>query len=501
MELGKILHYRMPQKGKVVKDTAVSGHFEPLFKGDYKISVVGDTKTCYSEMAKYNVNELIPLHESISVRYGREALLEVLVLLSEHIKIKESKPDLVNFLLDMNLKGAGGHGVNYNKGDYLRKETDKFITAFSFPLLTLTNEPCLFVVTQKEEVRAIEKDSRTYQFYNANFHIATAVINYSFDKEIKNSCFKLPFALGYSPEYDSNRLMSRFFQDGQEPIKMFNWDGEKYDRSLPEFIMRLVYQIKAIFYKTANVDESHIKALQVVEEIMCCRIHVLPDGGVILVRNGNPSGVFATTTNNSVAQLLVWAIMIFLYNEQNPEDIVDFISFIKDTGWLCLGDDGTLAIHTEQQMRLCSAVPTLWKRVTGKNCESEFVAVEDSVFLGKKHFRFAGNWYNYNPDASRSAFGLLSKAPKDIDMTGKRAQRLLGVWQTIKFLHLHHNKRKIEAYQLLLKIEEILENFLERNKLDEAVFLVYNRDKTLINSLLVNEYSAGTSKTGAEYLH
>ncbi len=252
---------------------------------------------------------------------------------------------------------------------------------------------------------------------------------------------------------------------------------------------------------TANADESFIKALEVVEEIMCCRVHILPDGGVILVRNGNPSGVFATTTNNSIAQLLVWAIMARLYNKDNPNDIIDFISFVKDTGWVCLGDDGTLAIHTEQQRRFCEAVPTLWKRVTGKNCESEFVEVENSVFLGKKHFMYAGRWYNYNPDAPRAAFGLLYKAPKSVNLTGKRAQRLLGVWQTIKFLHLHPDRQKIKAYHLLLEIESILQNFLDRNKLDKDVFKVYNRDKNLINSLLRRRYSAGTFKTGAEYLH
>jgi hypothetical protein len=171
-----------------------------------------------------------------------------------------------------------------------------------------------------------------------------------------------------------------------------------------------------------------------------------------------------------------------------------------------MGDDGTLAIHNQEQMDFCKDVPRLWNLITGVNCTIEFVPnIEDSIFLGRKAFRRNGKWFSYCYDYDRISFGLIHKSGKLINFTSLRQQRLLGVWQNVKWLHLHPDPGSDEIrgiYKVLLAIEAILDSISKRGLMHRDVRMVYNRDKVLLSTFLQHgddQYSACASKTDAEY--
>lgn len=502
----------MPQKNSVISDFAISDDFSSFHTDYYSIAKPGDIAEVHAEMAHYNVNHLIDNHERIYDQYGRRAIFDVCRVLGEGMDLdnvrNNLRPSLFAMIHDMNHKGATGFGEKtHNKGRFLTENFEKFYQCFRYPITCLSTHLPIWTVVQKgDEVRVASKHPRTYQFPPVQTHVAMSVSHYGFDTELKAKKFILPFALGYSPEYDIDQLMNRFLLDGHDPIAMFNWDGTKFDRSLPEFIIRSCYIVRKAIYKACGADSQLLALLDMVASSLACRVHILPDGKIILVRNGNPSGAPATSTNNSLAQILMWSIMLMIYKEERPECNLEFTEFLRDTGFLCMGDDGTLAIHNQEQMDFCKEVPRLWNLITGVNCTIEFVPnIEDSIFLGRKAFRRNGKWFSYCYDYDRISFGLIHKSGKLINFTSLRQQRLLGVWQNVKWLHLHPKpgSKKIRGiYKVLSAIEAILDSISKRGLMHRDVRMVYNRDKVLLSTFLQhesNQYSACAIKTDAEY--
>lgn len=184
-------------------------------------------------------------------------------------------------------------------------------------------------------------------------------------------------AYGFNPYQGGTNLLAQSLIKHKDWI-ILTYDVSGWDRKLP--LMRYLYDFRSSFY-----DEGD-ELLKWCCDNVCESLLVLPDGSVVLKKNGNNSGNVGTTQDNIMAHVLILSYALSRVHGRNLTLVLKIIVKL-------FGDDAVLAMPIPKMQNWKNIFEDSYKHF-GLSLDPFIVSqnIEDHTFLGFRFKRY-GNYY------------------------------------------------------------------------------------------------------------
>lgn len=481
--VGEFTKFTFPQKNKQEKSIPLTRYFGDVLGDKYKIAELGNFNMLFDEMNKYDNSKHTQLAKLLDETDGDLVETEVFLFLSQFLRPGSTSVNFETMYHSINQQGATGFNGKGTKGDFIRKNPNTFIKMLYYPQAFMLTDLNIYCVTNKEEVRAADKNTRTYQFPPAWSHFCSIIPFLGLNKAVSDRWKEgLPFMPGYSPQNEADYLIQSMKRNDKLPRWFIEWDGKNYDRSHNVYLIQRTRNVRMRLQKFLEPDSKNIvRLIAIMYGVTMDRIHVLPNGLVVISRGGNPSGWICTTIDNCITHLIIFSLMLQIYHRDTGIRI-QLQELITETSWGVYGDDGKAGVFDEKYHRFYSSIPDLWLKVTGKTCEVVIhETLDDFTFLGHKYFEHRGKYFAYAAEVDKAAYGLLHIDGKDLTSVEEQI-RVYGQWLCFKNLFL---KPELDAkhFSYLMKLDGYLKYHMRCGYLDKSIERPYLKQLATISQL------------------
>jgi hypothetical protein len=373
--IGRANHYKYIQKNDFVD----SEYFAPM------------AKYCNSNYALSRVDQLSEIVKSHE-KYAEPCLLRDVAFIESFDKTTElddllwrifGKHMIAPMMSDENvigiqeLKKGSGCACSSLKATCWHDNPFLLLEVLKNPSLMLCQIP-IWVLSGKLEVRDVSKPCRCYMIAPMWMSAVQQKFTKLQNLTMMAARFKIPSAVGMRVPEDWYELYTRLheYEEPDYKIKFFLSDIKLWDS----------VQYRSVLWRTARLrcralgltgEEKKLFFHYVYWTIN--RVVLLPDGELVLTKDGNASGKPDTTFDNGINQIQMHAMLWHdLYGTFSG-----FEMFLHRAKEFTNGDDIISACVNAADETFYRALPGLWKKRFGSEMKSELVEEWSAVhFLG-----------------------------------------------------------------------------------------------------------------------
>jgi len=293
--------------------------------------------------------------------------------------LRTKRVDTVSIVGLQNMSKGSGFACSSLKKACWQKAPYQLLEFIDNPLLS-TDMPVIWLASGKLEIRLIEKDCRVYLICPMWFSAQIQSFMKRQDINVMEARFTIPSAVGMHVPVEWVTLHTRLHKHVRpdfEP-KYYLSDIKLFDSM----------QYRSLFWRNArlrakglNLKGDDLAAYMHLTYWTINRIVLLPDGQVVLTKDGNPSGKPGTTVDNGMNQVQMVAMCWhYLF-----ETFHGFLDFIERSGFFTNGDDVIAIIVCAEDERFFKRLPEVWKKLFGSDLIAEIVNEwKDVHFLGSQ---------------------------------------------------------------------------------------------------------------------
>jgi hypothetical protein len=240
----------------------------------------------------------------------------------------------------------------------------------------------IWAVTGKDELRAKEKVVRTIQAPPVIFQACVQ----KYCKKATEALFSSPTLGPFKPgiaipqewEWIVHRLEAYSGQFGDFTTQYMMADIKTFDAGQPPAVRKFSLKLRLRHLKVTPLEKEHVEKLF---RNLVYRVNLLPDGSLVLTRQGMGSGDPNTTSDNCLNHLFEWFVMWKLA-KKNPHK---FSLFVEQTGMCLFGDDIVAAAHSEIHLAFYTFARDNWEKTFGTPIKMFFNSDISKVdFLGRR---------------------------------------------------------------------------------------------------------------------
>jgi hypothetical protein len=288
----------------------------------------------------------------------------------------------------MNGDKASGYLALGNKYNFHQKYMSEMQEALQDPSSLMECVP-IYVVIPKVEIRAVEKMPRDLAYPPAWFVDLVAMFEKDFFSVTMEQWHVSPIKVGMPMPAGWPMIvhgLKRHDVPEFQSIRV-DWDAVQYDRSHPIEVTiswHILMELKKCFEglrDDQDLDSPLRRVLAYINFWSCVRIVLLPDGRLVLVAAGIYSGDISTTNKNSYFHIVRIALVWIKIHGT----VDGFRTWLRKSGIVIFGDDGTCSINRKIYLRLLEGLATTWKDLFGaelKVHQSHYLS--EVVFLGRR---------------------------------------------------------------------------------------------------------------------